>query len=264
MIQDRTPSLAGSSGKDSPNLTGWGNAAISGFQEATMEPLYERLRINTEPPHFDEYQVPEQAQRVFCEAMGRYILNDAHGFWLPPESGDGHCQPEKLIETLAERMDAMTCAFNGPEIKSPIEAMMYAGLVWLEMEWAGFPTYDFLGNGPQGHIAEFGPFSALTYSITAQAPIGAYKADFLVWFAHGKQVTGLVIECDGHDFHERTKEQASRDKRRDREILTGGFPVLRFTGSEIFRDAVSCADQVGAALSPLLTRISKDAGLIGG
>lgn len=54
----------------------------------------------------------------------------------------------------------------------------------------------------------------------------------------------LFIECDGHDFHERTKEQAARDRQKDREIQASGFPVLRFTGSEIHRDLASCADQV--------------------
>lgn len=54
----------------------------------------------------------------------------------------------------------------------------------------------------------------------------------------------IAIECDGHNFHERTKEQATRDKRRDRELTTEGWRVLRFTGSEIWNDPKSCSEQV--------------------
>lgn len=54
----------------------------------------------------------------------------------------------------------------------------------------------------------------------------------------------VFIECDGHDFHERTKEQAARDRQRDRSLQQTGTPILRFTGSEIFADPLGCAHQV--------------------
>lgn len=54
----------------------------------------------------------------------------------------------------------------------------------------------------------------------------------------------IFVECDGHDFHERTKEQAARDRSKDRQIQRGGFPILRFTGSEIFQNAGACAEEV--------------------
>lgn len=55
----------------------------------------------------------------------------------------------------------------------------------------------------------------------------------------------VLVECDGHDWHERTPQQASRDRARDREILLkSGLPVVRFTGSEIVRDPDGCAKEV--------------------
>lgn len=45
----------------------------------------------------------------------------------------------------------------------------------------------------------------------------------------------VAIECDGHDFHERTKEQAQRDKARDRALQSIGWRIARFTGSEIYK-----------------------------
>jgi len=54
----------------------------------------------------------------------------------------------------------------------------------------------------------------------------------------------FIIECDGHDFHEKTKEQAQRDKVRERALVKQGCTVLRFTGSEIFRQPGKCASEV--------------------
>ena len=50
----------------------------------------------------------------------------------------------------------------------------------------------------------------------------------------------IGVECDGHDFHEKTKEQAARDKKRDRDLQALGYRVLRFSGSEIYRDVNAC------------------------
>lgn len=54
----------------------------------------------------------------------------------------------------------------------------------------------------------------------------------------------LVIECDGHDYHERTKEQATRDRARDRKAILDGMDFFRFTGSELWRDPWGCTEQV--------------------
>jgi very-short-patch-repair endonuclease len=77
-----------------------------------------------------------------------------------------------------------------------------------------------------------------------QVTIGDYRVDFLVLHLEGIEgLGGVVIECDGHDYHERTKEQAARDKARDRDLQEQGYKVFRFTGSEIWRDTIGCADQ---------------------
>lgn len=78
--------------------------------------------------------------------------------------------------------------------------------------------------------------------ITHQARVLNYKVDFLIASSAG--VPLLVIECDGHDFHERTKEQASKDKSREREILAATLlPMMRFTGSEIWSNTFECATE---------------------
>jgi hypothetical protein len=54
----------------------------------------------------------------------------------------------------------------------------------------------------------------------------------------------ICIEADGHDFHERTKEQAGRDKSRDRALAAEGWTVLRFTGSEIWKNPAGCVSEI--------------------
>lgn len=67
--------------------------------------------------------------------------------------------------------------------------------------------------------------------VVMQEEVGPYHADITV-----KQDSinfKVAIECDGHDFHEKTKEQAAKDKKRDREFQKLGYVILRYTGSEI-------------------------------
>ena len=84
-----------------------------------------------------------------------------------------------------------------------------------------------------------------------QAPIGRFRADFLfVVRRPAGEAEWYVIECDGHDFHERTKHQARHDKSRDRWMTANGIKVLRFTGSEIFADSSACAAETLKAVFP--------------
>lgn len=77
------------------------------------------------------------------------------------------------------------------------------------------------------------------------------RVDFLVHaFDHHARILKapgwreLIVECDGHDFHERTKEQAKRDRSRDRRATLAGRDVMRFTGSELWRDPWGCAGEI--------------------
>jgi very-short-patch-repair endonuclease len=82
-------------------------------------------------------------------------------------------------------------------------------------------------------------------ALMPQVSIGQYRVDFTITSHPAeKEKINLVIECDGHDFHERTKEQAARDKKRDRELVAEGWQVLRFTGSEIWNDPRGCVAQI--------------------
>lgn len=87
--------------------------------------------------------------------------------------------------------------------------------------------------------------------IIPQFSCSVYRLDFAVAFWGYGTFARVAVECDGHDFHERTKEQAAHDKQRDRRLAAAGWPVLRFAGSEIAANALSCAAEVNAALMGL-------------
>ena len=75
-----------------------------------------------------------------------------------------------------------------------------------------------------------------------------YEMDFCITFGvvEGEvRATGRIcIELDGHDWHERTKEQAARDRSRDRALLRAGIPTIRFTGAEVYGDVAACVAEV--------------------
>ena len=53
----------------------------------------------------------------------------------------------------------------------------------------------------------------------------------------------FAVEIDGHSFHDRTRDQAEHDRSRDRFLMKMGWRVIRFTASEVFRDAAGCVKE---------------------
>lgn len=219
-----------------------------------MTALWDILRQQVPLPSSSDIELPAEAVSTLYAAMGAYIHSDLDRLWNEPRVGEDQCDADRLCIAVAERFHFFFSAFGEKKIKSPIEARLLAALLWLEVEWAGLPRLDLTGEFAIPSDGE----GSLSYYITPQAQIGRYKADFLIWFELGDARAGIVVECDGHAFHERTKEQAAHDKKRDRELLTEGYPVARFTGSEIFRDAIGCADQLRDMLFAVLERVTNE------
>lgn len=79
-------------------------------------------------------------------------------------------------------------------------------------------------------------------TVRTQVRIGRFRADILL--TDHRTMRKLIVECDGREWHSR-EDQVDRDKRRDRWFASQDIPVMRFTGSEINRDARGCAAQIG-------------------
>jgi very-short-patch-repair endonuclease len=93
--------------------------------------------------------------------------------------------------------------------------------------------------------------AGLNLYIQRQVQLDNWRVDFVVFaFDFRGRVLkspgwrSVIVECDGHDFHERTKQQAGRDRSRDRSATTSGRDVMRFTGSELWRNPWGCAGEI--------------------
>ena len=74
-------------------------------------------------------------------------------------------------------------------------------------------------------------------TIRPQHKVCNHRTDFMIEYRDVR----AVVECDGHDYHERTKEQAQHDRELDRAFQREGFRVFRFTGREIWQSPEECA-----------------------
>lgn len=121
---------------------------------------------------------------------------------------------------------------NLAQCDSPIEELMYMALVKLF-----------------NHVRLILP--KYEYCIETQKKMNYgrdsyYKADIAISLTDEdfKFSKKFIVECDGHDFHEKTKEQVRADKTRERYFTKLGYIVIRFSGSEINESPDDCALEV--------------------
>lgn len=173
-------------------------------------------------PCFEE----RHAQKL-GEAVALYVAADIEGL----EPGE---EPNWYVGYLSE--DFVNDLWILAECtESPIETLLGA---WLLLASDGDNCLSFHDAWQAHPDPEFGTIFG------CQVEVANYRCDFLVKTCLRGDYELLAIECDGHEFHEKTKKQARRDKSRDRFLLSGGIPVLRFTGSELWRDPHACVLQV--------------------
>jgi len=82
------------------------------------------------------------------------------------------------------------------------------------------------------------------WELALQHPVGPYRVDIAVLNAPRL----WAIEVDGHEFHERAREQVIADNERSRALQDLGWNVRRYSGTEINRDPRQCARTVLNAL----------------
>lgn len=129
-------------------------------------------------------------------------------------------------------------------VESPIEQLLYvAAHVVAKVNAIDINPDPFVSGGgvwEAGYGLHFLP----------QQKIGQYRVDFLCSdHIRGRKDAQWVIECDGHDFHERTKAERAYEKGRDRYLTIHGYKILHFTGSEIVADPFSVAAEVLKAVT---------------
>lgn len=131
------------------------------------------------------------------------------------------------------------CNDEGKPVKfSPIEKIFYLNFNrWIA---SNLPIGGFRANF--FHMEYQCPIEKVTGHmgpLIDAPPKNCYVIDFLLTFIianTNRRYISVAIELDGHDFHEKTKEQAQRDKQKDRFLQSRGHLVARFTGAEVWED----------------------------
>lgn len=108
--------------------------------------------------------------------------------------------------------------FHRHKIISPIEQMLYVDLRCLSVIHS---MYDGIRIVPQHQV-------------------GKYRADFMI--AHGENK--LIVECDGHVWHETTEQARREEKERDRFLSKHGYVVFHYTGKEIKENPLKIAGEI--------------------
>ena len=81
-----------------------------------------------------------------------------------------------------------------------------------------------------------------TLSLGHQFPLGRFLYDLYVKRERRSKPL-ILIECDGKEFHS-TDDQIANDRTKDGLAARSGIPLLRFSGSEIFRELDRCVVRV--------------------
>lgn len=164
---------------------------------------------------------------------------------------------QKLSEQLAEvaAADALLTFDNWSfGVESPIERLMLVGMLRIipfeEVSAMPLMTCEIVSEKSHPKVLERAAEHGCM-NIHLQCRLLDWPADFVL-SCPSISAKKIIIECDGHDFHERTKEQASRDRSRDRAAQGAGHMMLRYTGSEIYRDPLGCARAAIKALADFI------------
>jgi hypothetical protein len=115
--------------------------------------------------------------------------------------------------------DCVTCLF---ELQSPLERRLFLELrrahIYFKVQ------YGLNWQGQQVWVAD----KAYDH------PTNNFKDVLtIVDFYIEKHGIKLCVYTDGHTYHERTEEQAQRDRNIDRKLQELGFQVLRYTGKDV-------------------------------
>ncbi|MQL48790.1 DUF559 domain-containing protein [Photorhabdus khanii] len=113
---------------------------------------------------------------------------------------------EEIISKLLSKDPSIRHEFSPNIFDSPLEKMFYK-LAFLDLHI--YPQYN----------------------------VGKYRIDFAI------PDKKIAIELDGHDYH-KTKYQRTYDAQRDRWLFGEGWQVLRFTGTEIYKNLDGCIDEI--------------------
>lgn len=128
-------------------------------------------------------------------------------------------EPLKILDYIGIPME---------DISSPIEKIYYVALHILMSRYEPILYVDW-----QSKIDCNGKIYYVDFTIMYDEMVNNFlKEDFK-----------LAIECDGYEFHQKTKEQVDYDNKREYDLKMQGYEILRFSGRQIFDNPIKCAEE---------------------
>lgn len=164
-----------------------------------------------------------------------YAINEP---WRQPyvhgsEADVGDFKPVTLGGALARVVErAAAAAQTSDTADSPIETILGAAII-LCFRNAGKPLK--LCAPEERHNAGKGLL------LVPQFDWSYYRSDWAIF--NPKTSGALLLECDGKEFHS-SADQVAHDRKKDEAAHDRGYLVMRFSGSQIYRDADGCANRV--------------------
>lgn len=120
---------------------------------------------------------------------------------------------------------------------SPIEVVFY---VWFSaLRRVNLMDYE-LDLRPQVEANTDGDTYRLDFSVLPENVDEWREAEE----TYGVFFPKIGVELDGHDFHEKTKQQVTYRNKRDRALQRAGWKVFHYSGSELWKEAQAAATEV--------------------
>lgn len=126
-------------------------------------------------------------------------------------------------------------------IESPTEQMFYIEWLFRENNYYSRLPFDLEFQYQDETTGKYRLDFAVRFELDAYF---VYSDKISLDIFHTIESPRLGIEIDGHIWHEKTKEQVQYHKKRERFLVANNWKLLRFTGSEIYKDAEKCVDEV--------------------
>ncbi len=169
----------------------------------------------------DLVKLRDELDRVLADSNTAEILR------ISEDQGtviDNAHRSDKLCKDCELKMthNCVTCLF---QLQSPLERKLFLELKRANIHFQ--PQYPLNWYGQE----------ISTEGKSYHDPHNNFKEVLtVVDFFIEKNDVRLCVYTDGHTYHERTEEQAKRDRNIDRKLQELGFKVLRYTGKDVNDD----------------------------
>lgn len=181
------------------------------------------------------------SSRVACATMrtdekGRGVTMPAAAIELHPDvRGHLGSAVRRAANTVGRQIEAAAVAFlDRHALESPAEQIFAAWFFALERtlmhRFELMPQHDVIAGGRRYR---------LDFRVLPADALELHEAAI-----HRLSLPLVAVEIDGHEWHERTRQQVTSRDRRDRDLQAAGWQVLHFSGGEVVTQPDRCVAEV--------------------